>query len=227
MNAERRFYLTISIAALATVLVGFSRTTVVRLSDGPPMTSLVYLHAALFAGWMLFLVSQTSLIAARRTPTHRQLGWVGAALAVAMMFVGAATAIAAARRGHAPGNFGGPLAFLVIPLGDLVFFAICIGAAVLWRAQPGVHKRLMLLGTLGGLVPAAIGRLPVIAGRLPLIVLVFVLFLAAGPVFDRVTRGRIHPIGLWGGILAFLFIPVRIAIAQTAWWQTFAAWLIR
>lgn len=224
--SERRFYTGMAMVSLAVVLIGFGRTYDVRLSAGPPMTPLVYIHAALFVGWMLFLVSQTSLVAVRRTAAHKQLGWIGAALAVAMIVVGAMTAIAAARRGHDPMHAGGPLAFLLIPLGDLVIFAICVGAAVLWRAQPVIHKRLMLLATIGALVPAAIGRLPIIAGRVPVVVAVILLFLAAGPVFDKLTRGRIHPVGLWGGILVFASVPLRIAIGQTAAWQSFASWLI-
>jgi hypothetical protein len=174
---------------------------------------------------MLFLVSQTSLVAARRTAVHRQLGWVGAALAVVMIGVGAVTAIAAARRGHDPIGVGGPLGFLTISLGDLAIFAICVGAAVQWRRTPAVHKRLMLLGTVGGLVPAAIGRLPIIAGHTPLLALTVVLFLAAGPIFDRVSRGRMHPVSLWGGILVFVSIPLRNVLGQTAAWQSFASWL--
>lgn len=223
-QAERRFYTGSAIVALAVVLIGFGRTYSGRLSVGPPMSGLVQVHAALFVGWMLFFVSQTSLIAARRTPTHRQLGWVGATLAAAMTVVGSITAIAAARRGHGPEAFGGPLAFLAISLGDLLIFAVCVTAAVVWRRQPVVHKRLMLLGTIAGLVPAAIGRLPLITGRMQLIVLV--LFLAAGPVFDRLTRGRMHPVGLWGGILAFASFPLRIALGQTSAWKSFAAWLV-
>src|SRR5262245_56150190 len=99
-KAERRFYTGIALISLVVVLLGFGRSYNVRLSAGPPMSSLVYLHAALFVGWMLFFLSQTSLVAARRTATHKQLGWVGATLAVAMIVVGAMTAIAAARRGH-------------------------------------------------------------------------------------------------------------------------------
>jgi hypothetical protein len=214
-----------ALGALAMVLVGFGRSSIARLSDGPPMTPLVYLHGSLFVGWMVFLLSQASLVAARRTAVHKRLGWVGAALAVVMIVVGAATAIAAARRGHGP--VGGPLAFLTISLGDLLVFAVCVWAAVAWRAQPSVHKRLMLLGTLGGLLPAAIGRLPVVASRIPLIVLVLLLVLAAQPAFDRLTRGRMHPVSLWGGVIVFVFIPIRMALGQTDWWQTFAAWLIR
>jgi hypothetical protein len=226
VQAERRFYTGIAIAALAVVLVGFGRSYSARLSAGPPMSALVQLHAVLFVGWMLFFVSQTSLVAARRTATHKQFGWAGAALAGAMIVVGWITAIAAARRGHGPENLGGPLGFLTISLGDLLIFAACIAAAVALRGQPVAHKRLMLLGTVAGLLPAAIGRLPLIGSRMPLVVLVFVLFLAAGPIFDRFTRGRIHPIGLWGGLLAFASVPARLALGQTEAWNAAASWLV-
>jgi hypothetical protein len=216
-----------AIVSLVTVLIGFGRSYTARLSAGPPMTALVLLHGAVFVGWMLFLVAQTSLVVARRTAVHRRLGWVGAALAGVMIVVGAVTAIAAARRGHGPGDLGGPLGFLTISLGDLMIFGMCVGAAVRWRGTPVIHKRLMLLGTVGGLVPAAIGRLPVIGGHTALLSVTVVLFLAAGPIFDRISRGRMHPVSLWGGLVVFLSVPVRIALGQTDAWRRFAAWLIQ
>lgn len=40
---------------------------------------------------------------------------------------------------------------LVHPLGDLLTFGILVTAAVIWRKRPEVHKRLMLLATLGSM----------------------------------------------------------------------------
>ena len=42
-------------------------------------------------------------------------------------------------------------------LGDLVSFTLLVGAAVWQRHRPAIHKRLMVLGTVGGLMPAALG----------------------------------------------------------------------
>jgi len=36
------------------------------------------------------------------------------------------------------------------------------------------------------------------------------LFVVAGILYDRATRGRIHPVYVWGGLLALLAVPLRL-----------------
>jgi hypothetical protein len=44
-------------------------------------------------------------------------------------------------------------------------------------------------------------------------------FLLAGPVYDLVTRRRVHPAYLWGGLLAMAAIPPVVAqLSATAAW---------
>jgi hypothetical protein len=47
----------------------------------------------------------------------------------------------------------------------------------------------------------------------------FVLPLVA---WDLVTRGRLHPVTLWGGLLVVASGPLRLAIAFTDAWLAFA-----
>ena len=49
-QAERRFYTGMAVLSLVVVLIGFGRSYDARLTAGPPMTPLVYVHAALFVG---------------------------------------------------------------------------------------------------------------------------------------------------------------------------------
>ncbi len=51
------------------------------------------------------------------------------------------------------------LAFLIIPLGDMLIFSILIGLALYFRRKLHVHKRLMLLAAINLLTPA-IARIP-------------------------------------------------------------------
>src|SRR5919201_1548120 len=61
--------------------------------------------------------------------------------------VGAATAIAAGRRGYAAGSEAA-LTFLPTPLGDMDVFLGLVAAGIWHRRRSDVHKRLMLLATL-------------------------------------------------------------------------------
>ena len=81
------------------------------------------------------------------------------------------------------------LAFLATPLGDLAVFVVLTALAIHYRRNSETHKRLMLLGTIGGLLLPALTRLsymPVSS------VVLLVLFLLAGPAYDRWSLGHVH-----------------------------------
>ncbi len=107
---------------------------------------------------MLLFIVQTALVAGRRVAVHRRLGVAGAVLAAAMIVAGTFTAIATAARGSAPAGVD-PLAFLVIPVFDMILFAIFVTAALALRRDKEAHKRLMLLAYIS-IIVAAVARLP-------------------------------------------------------------------
>jgi uncharacterized membrane protein YozB (DUF420 family) len=162
-SAERSFYSGTALAILAAVLLGFARSFFLRPwfpeHLAPPET-FFYVHGAVFTAWFVLLAIQTSLVSLGRTDLHRRLGTVGALLAVAMVAMGTAGALIAARR---PGGFVGvnvpPLRFLAIPLFDMVLFSLMVGTAVARRREPQTHKRLMLVASIT-IVTAAIARWP-------------------------------------------------------------------
>ena len=231
---DRLFYGGISIAMALTVLCGFAPTFYLRLFTGGPKTTisghpftpLVGVHAALFTGWVTLFIVQTALVAGRRVRVHQRLGVAGAVLAGAMVVVGAFLAVNSAAAGAAPPGVD-PLAFLAIPLGDMLVFAIFVAAALLLRREREAHKRLMLLAYVS-LMAAAVARLP---GVLPLGPFAFYglafVFIAAGVVHDLATRGRPHPVYLWGGALYVLAVPLRLLVSGTAAWRSVAQFLTR
>ena len=228
---DRVFYTTLSILMALTVLAGFGPTyyfagSSMRTLSGGPITPTVHLHGLLFSAWVLLFIVQARLVAARRVAVHRRLGVAGVVLAIGMIVAGLRTAIAAARSGVAPGGIA-PLAFLVVPIFDIVFFAGFVTAAVLQRRNKEAHKRLMILAYTS-IITAATARLP---GILPLGPPAFFglafLFVVAGVIYDRWSRGRIHPVYVWGGLALVLSVPLRLAISSTGPWQAFAGWLTR
>lgn len=232
---DRVFYSTMAIAMALTVLVGFGPTYYFRLFSvegpgatisGAPFTFLVHLHGLVFSGWVLLFIVQTTLIATRRVRLHQRLGIAGAILALAMILIGISTAIAGAKAGASPPG-ADPLAFLVIPLGDMALFAIFIGSALILRRKKEEHKRLMLLAYIS-LLTAAVARWPGVSPLGPLAFYGFTfLFLVAAIAYDLVTRRRVHKAYLWGGALLVLSVPIRLALSGTAVWQAFAEFLVR
>jgi hypothetical protein len=225
---ERLFFGGMTIAMLATVIVGFGPTYYFSTVSGTTfqLTRVLHLHGAVFTTWMVLLALQTTLVAAGRTDVHRQLGVFGAVLGAFMVALAAYVPISRVQAGLMVPPAGIPIGVLLaIALASAVVFPVLLGAALLLRKRSDFHKRLVLIATLE-LVTAAVGRLPVI-GTLgpPAFFAATDLFLAAIVIYDFTTRGRIHPATLWGGLFLIASQPLRLAIGFSAPWASWVGWL--
>jgi hypothetical protein len=231
---DRLFYGGMAAVLALTVFVGFASTYYLRIPtggpkatlSGAPFTTLVHVHAALFTTWVILFIVQTALVASHRVAVHRRLGVAGAVLAAAMVVAGTSLAIAQAARGSAPPGMDA-LAFLIIPLFDMILFATFVTAALALRRDKEAHKRLMLMAYIS-IIVAAIARIP---GLLPWGPPVFFglafLFAVVAAIYDLVSRGRVHRVYLWGGALFAISVPLRLAISKTGAWRSLAALLTR
>jgi uncharacterized membrane protein YozB (DUF420 family) len=227
-NRDHRFFTGMALATALTAVVGFAPTYYFRgFTEAAPLTTLVHLHGALATTWMLLFLSQTSLVSAGRTDLHRRLGVAGLVVATLFVMVGYATAIAAARNGVTPP--GGPpaLAFLAVPLGTLLSFAVLAAVGLSQRRHRDTHKRLMLLATIALLAPALARFRWFGPGGPPVAIGGTCLFVIACMAYDRAAHGRIHPAFLWGGVLLMLSLPARFALTQSETWLAVARWLTR
>lgn len=227
---ERTFFAGIAVAVALTVFVGFAPTFYLHsaLASSNTLTTSLIVHGVAFTAWIVLLVVQTSLIAARRVQMHRALGYAGAVLGAVIVLVGGFVTIDRAKHGlFVPPEEGVPVeVFLTVPLASLVVFPVLLGAAVYLRRQAAAHKRLMLIATFE-LMTAAVGRWPVIAAwGVVGAFCVTDLFLAAIAIHDYSTLKRIHPATLWGGSFLLVSQVLRLAIGGTAAWITFAHGLI-
>jgi hypothetical protein len=226
---DRRLYIWFAVFMPIIVLAGFARTYYLKGFFGnPPLPGLlVHLHGLVMTSWVVLFVAQVSLVATGRTRTHQRLGVFGAILAILIVIVGVLTGIAGAARGASPGP--PPLRFLVIPLGDMLVFAILVGAALYFRrSRLDVHKRLMLLAAVNLLAPA-IARIPLhfieTGGPLAFFGLTDLCLLACVG-FDTIRNRRLHPAFLWGTLFVIVFQPLRLMLAGTDVWLRFATMLV-
>jgi hypothetical protein len=226
-RSDRLFHVGMAVAMLATVLIGFAPTFYLRSAHtSVPLTPLVQVHGVLFSGWMLLLLAQTTLVASGRTDVHRRLGIVGAILAPALFVVGAMTAIVAVGRGQAIKGID-PLPFLAIPLATILVFMATVGVALWFRRRSDIHKRLMLIATIGALTPA-IARMDIALGPLhgpPLALFLTDLFILPCLINDRLRLGRIHPAYLWAAGILLASQVGRLLIMRTDAWLGIARWL--
>jgi hypothetical protein len=231
---DRRFYTGMALALMLTVFVGFAPSYYLKALFGAPgvsgaaiLSPLIHVHGLAFTAWIVLFLVQTRLVAGRRLALHRRLGYGAAALAVVMIVLGIMAAVDAARRGAAPPGGPPPLVFMIIPFADMVIFATLVGAGVWFRNRAETHKRLMLVSTIA-ILTAAIARWPGVLAGGPLVFFALTdLFVVAGMVYDRVTRGRVHPAYWWGGGLLLASQAGRLALSGTAAWLALATWLTR
>jgi hypothetical protein len=226
-GAERRLYTWAAMAAVAIVFAGFARTYFLKASFGtPPLSTLVHVHGFVMTLWFAFFLMQVRLVAMHRTDLHRRTGVVGALLAVTVLIVGITTAITAAKLGRTPGP--PPLVFLVIPLGDMLVFALLVSTSLYFRSRSDIHKRLMLLSCVG-MLAAAISRIPldfIKAGGVPVFFGLTDLFVLSCVAYDTVKHRRLHPAFGWGMLLIVASQPLRLLLSGTSAWHQFASWLV-
>jgi hypothetical protein len=238
-SAEHRFYVGFSVVMAAALLLGFARTFFLRAwfpewahVHGAPEPYFL-LHGTVFSLWFVLLIVQPSLVAAGRVDWHRRLGRIGAGLAVVMVVIGTLGALIAARR---PGGFLDvpipPLQFLTIPFAGLALFATFVTLAIVNRGNPQSHKRYMLLASIS-ILEAGVARWPLDIVTAPspvpgfdMLNLFLDLFLVPIVVWDFASRGRLHPVTLWGGLALILSAPLRLMLAQTDAWLAFAGWAV-
>ena len=225
---DRRLYILAAILTPLIVLAGFARTYYLKPFFHTPDLAgrIVHLHGIVMTVWVVLFVVQVSLVATRRTRIHQRLGILGGVLSALVVLVGILTALYAAARGASPGPLA--LSFLVIPLGDMLIFAIFIGLALYYRRKLQVHKRLMLLAAINLLTPA-IARIPlsfIINGGPPVFFALTDLCLLVAVAFDTYKHRRLHPVFLWGSIFLIAMQPLRLLLAGTQTWINFAAVLV-
>ena len=222
--SDRRFYTGMAAAAAFAVLLGFSRTYFLRpYFQRTPLDAEFHVHGLVFSLWIVLFVVQTSLVAARRTGTHRRLGWAGACLAVLMVGVALNAAVHGAHRDIAAGQAQEALAFFTTPVLSMAMFAVLVALAVALRARPEAHKRLMLLATLS-LLDAAVARWP-IAGLAESPLAYYAVtdaFIGAAIVYDFVSRRSVSPVYVYGAVAIVAEQWARDPLGATAFWQALA-----
>jgi hypothetical protein len=234
----RYFYFYMALACVAVAFLGFAPTYWLPMASGkvPPMP-VVHFHGLLFFAWTLFFAFQTWLAASGQITRHRTIGMVGVSLATAMTIFGFLVAVNAMKRSAALGLTDEGIAFAIVPLSGILFFAVVVTLAIAAVRQPETHKRLMLLASIS-LLDAAVARWfltflappgplgpPPVPVTLPPAFVAYLLLVAA-MVFDWRTRGRPHPVYVYGGAALVAVKLLNWPISVTSFWHSFAGGIL-
>jgi hypothetical protein len=217
-----RFYLLVTFALVAFVVVGFSKSYYLKLFSGlPPLTTLLHLHAVVFTSWLGLFIAQAWLVAAHRVDLHRKLGIASAIFAAVVFVVGVLSAFETAISDHVSPSGLKPAQFSIIPFTSIGLFGAFIGLGVAFRRKPGLHRRFMILGFIASISPAS-GRVLRMLGlqehRDVLIPLCAALFISACLVHDFRKYRTVHPVYAIGGMVVVLSWPLRVMIGHSDWY---------
>jgi hypothetical protein len=239
---ERWFFTAMAMAMLATSIAGFMPAIVNPAGRRAPLTLLAAAHGMVFFAWLLLFFTQSFLAATGHVRRRRKLGRASVVILAAMIALAFETTAVMVRRGfdlsgdqkidsHPPTgsvSLDGYFAS-VFNYGDLLMFAILATAAICYRRQPKVHKRLMLFANIALMAAPIVhilGHTPRLAPLLkPAIVAIPVaMFLLAGVVRDYLVARRARQLTAALAIAMHAFYPIRgILIGPGPAWRRFAA----
>ncbi|QWG19097.1 hypothetical protein KMZ68_04260 [Bradyrhizobium sediminis] len=232
------FYFYMALSCTAVAFLGFAPTYFLPLATGSfPSMPVIHFHGLLFFAWSLYFAFQTWLAASGRIARHRMVGMIGVSLATAMTIFGFLAAVNAMKRSAAIGLSNEGIAFAIVPLSGILFFAVIVTLAIAATRRPEIHKRLMLLAGIS-VLDAAVARWfltflappgppgpPPVPVTIPPAFVAYLLLVAA-MIFDWRTRGRPHPVYVYGGIALVAIKLLNWPISTTAAWHSFAGGIL-
>jgi hypothetical protein len=224
-RTDNYFFVGMAILIIGIIFAGFARTYYLAgMLRAPLPNALVHVHGAVFTCWVLLFITQTSLVAAGRVDIHRKLGLFGFGLASLMVILGVLAATDSLARHYQPGAAGIPeQSFYAIPLFDMLCFATLIFFAFRERFHPAVHKRLILLGTIG-IMDAGFARW-VRADWWDIHIAHYCVYALIAIVmgYDFYSTGKVQRVTLWASALIVVIYQAELLISPTAPWISFAA----
>jgi hypothetical protein len=230
-RGRTRYFLWAGVIALAAVLVGFFKTFLLPSWQGNfHGPTIVFIHGGFVLAWILLFLTQAWWVQSRRIPRHRSLGVIAAFVAPGVVVSTMAMGVFAMRRDLQAGL--GDIATSLL-LGTftspLIFFAL-VSAALAYRRQPDIHKRLMLLATVAILWPAFF-RFRHYFPQVPRPEWIFgfllpQLFLLAVMWVDKLRFGRVHPVYWWVGLPFMLEAALETWAFDSAGWRVVAGFFV-
>lgn len=226
---ERKAVLFVFGLLVLATLAGFGPTYYFKLRSAlSEYRAITSIHAAAMVAWIAVFALQIYFVRSKQIGLHMKLGLAAIGLALFIIIVGYLTAVAAAKFGTAasPPDIL-PNSFLIVPLGDIILFAVFFAAALFYRKKPAIHKRMMLL-TAFNFMPAAVARIPIASLQSLGPVWFFgfpdlVLLLVVG--IDTWRNRRLEPAFALGALLLIASHPFRLAVMGSEPWLAAARWM--
>jgi hypothetical protein len=233
------FFFVMTVLLMAIVLVAFAPTLYLRaFTNALPLPAHLHVHGIVLTGWFVWLLVQAALIRSGNVRRHRQLGFAGVALGLAVIVAGPLATFNVVPEIRAAGfeldwdvgvlgtkGLGAGVSIAAFlssvvwaNLASIATFFALVMAAILLRSYSDAHKRLMLLASISIVGPALarVSRWPPFGGEQgPFVASALLTLLAAVVIHDLVVSRRIHLATLIGGTFAVLMAWAGASIATS------------
>ena len=215
LQRERAFFFYMALAVVVTVFAGFGFFAFIGASSiYSPWW--VHLHALSMMTWVALFVTQNYLVYRGNVTAHRTLGPIAAGWGAWIVVLGFAVTAMDLRTHRVPPFFQ-PNYFLMMDWFNMVAFGALVFAAVRLRNRSDWHRRLMLSAMLN-LIAVAWGRLtlPFIfdeRGIWLVMAILLVGYFGVAMLYDKRTRGHVHPAYYWGAGALVGWTSVSFAVA--------------
>jgi hypothetical protein len=224
---DNAFWLLYVATSWLAVAMGFMAPIQERFTGKAPYEApaILVAHVFVYFGWLVLLTLQVLLINRQRPDWHRMIGLAGAGLAVLVVATGLGAEIFSQRfwAQSDPEN----VRFFTFPLFVLIAFAVCAFLALRARRNAPAHKRWMFLATsaiMGGPYQRWWGAtIDAFTGTGPFNTWAHLytgmnVLMALAALYDRMTRGSLHPVFRVGIPLLLLGELVAVGIWYSNWW---------
>ena len=197
-------YTVIGAIGLAAVLVGFSKTFIIPVSNAAFHAPLIiYIHGFFALSWIVLFLCQSYLIKVENWSLHLTMGMFGLLIAVGVAVTIPFAGAYQVEKDLAQGLGDSAVSAILGTFTAALMFISLVLAGLYYRKDPDVHKRLMLLATITVLWPAWF-RFRHFFPSVPNPEIWFALVLAdsliiVASIWDKIATGRIHPSLLYVG----------------------------
>lgn len=222
----KRLYVPVSSLIILIAIVGFWRTYFGLMFTGKvDTTALIHFHVALQIGWLGLFTMQAVFAATGRLKIHIRLGPWLMIYGVILIIVGFILAFERFGTRLAENNIISAQRRLFSPLRDLVFFAPFLAAGWIWRKEPEMHKRLMLIATTILLLPA-VARMIFLGRPVPewKFMIVWPIPVYVAMIHDFVSKKIIHPVYVIG-VVTMLIMRLCLPLRDTEAWMKVSGWI--
>jgi hypothetical protein len=208
------FYLYFAWSLFLFVTLVFPAKALLAPEKIAPLYLVHHAHALTMGGWFLLLAIQPTLARQGKIELHKLFGKLSILLVISFITISLIMSKI---------NWQRTEDVLIITANgvNLILFSSLYIAAIYFRKQTEIHKRLMIFATISILGPA-VGRVTEILDKPPESAApVFILLPLLPIINDLIRTKRVHKATIVGAVSVFLAVPIILGLSKNPDWAAF------